>query len=40
MTDNGTTIHWHGFRQLGSNEADGVNASGAPRTNIYAVVAD
>ncbi|KAI1438510.1 multicopper oxidase [Xylaria sp. CBS 124048] len=23
--DNGTTIHWHGIRQLGSNEMDGVN---------------
>ena len=23
--DNGTTIHWHGIRQLHSNEADGVN---------------
>ncbi|KAK8193583.1 multicopper like protein [Phyllosticta capitalensis] len=22
---NGTTIHWHGIRQLGSNEMDGVN---------------
>lgn len=30
MKENGTTIHWHGFRQLGSNEADGVNASGTP----------
>ncbi|KAI3327666.1 multicopper oxidase [Xylariaceae sp. AK1471] len=23
--DNGTTIHWHGIRQFGSNEMDGVN---------------
>ena len=23
--DNGTTIHWHGVRQLYTNEADGVN---------------
>ncbi|KAI8630931.1 multicopper oxidase [Xylariaceae sp. FL1651] len=23
--DNGTTIHWHGIRQYGSNEMDGVN---------------
>ncbi|KAK1756383.1 multicopper oxidase-domain-containing protein [Echria macrotheca] len=23
--DNGTTVHWHGIRQLGSNEMDGVN---------------
>ncbi len=22
---NGTTVHWHGIRQLGSNEMDGVN---------------
>ncbi|CUS12602.1 unnamed protein product [Tuber aestivum] len=27
MTDNGTTIHWHGFRQWNSSEADGVNAT-------------
>ncbi|RPA94820.1 Cupredoxin [Choiromyces venosus 120613-1] len=25
MKENGTTIHWHGFRQLNNNEADGVN---------------
>ncbi|KAL2350173.1 putative multicopper oxidase, type 1 [Cryomyces antarcticus] len=25
MQDNGTSIHWHGIRQLGSNTADGVN---------------
>lgn len=25
MKDNGTTIHWHGIRQLGTNEMDGVN---------------
>ncbi len=25
-TSNGTTIHWHGIRQLGSVEMDGVNA--------------
>ncbi|KAF2469131.1 uncharacterized protein BDR25DRAFT_394500 [Lindgomyces ingoldianus] len=25
LPDNGTTIHWHGIRQLGSNEMDGVN---------------
>ncbi|KAK8038044.1 hypothetical protein PG994_014811 [Apiospora phragmitis] len=25
LQDNGTTIHWHGIRQLGSNEMDGVN---------------
>ncbi|KAK8034508.1 multicopper oxidase [Apiospora rasikravindrae] len=25
VTDNGTTIHWHGIRQLGTNEMDGVN---------------
>ncbi len=24
-TQNGTTVHWHGIRQLGSNEMDGVN---------------
>lgn len=23
--DNGTTIHWHGIRQLDSNQMDGVN---------------
>ncbi|KAK3937566.1 multicopper oxidase-domain-containing protein [Diplogelasinospora grovesii] len=23
--DNGTTVHWHGIRQFGSNEMDGVN---------------
>ncbi|KAK0630942.1 multicopper oxidase-domain-containing protein [Bombardia bombarda] len=23
--DNGTTVHWHGIRQYGSNEMDGVN---------------
>ncbi len=23
--NNGTTVHWHGIRQLGSNEMDGVN---------------
>ncbi|KAL1985427.1 hypothetical protein VTN96DRAFT_7870 [Rasamsonia emersonii] len=26
LPDNGTTIHWHGVRQLHSNDADGVNA--------------
>lgn len=26
LPDNGTTIHWHGLRQLGSVEMDGVNA--------------
>lgn len=25
LPDNGTTIHWHGIRQLNSNEMDGVN---------------
>ncbi len=25
LTDNGTTIHWHGMRQLHTNEMDGVN---------------
>jgi len=25
MQDNGTAIHWHGIRQLGSNTEDGVN---------------
>jgi FtsP/CotA-like multicopper oxidase with cupredoxin domain len=25
LTVNGTGIHWHGMRQLGSNEMDGVN---------------
>jgi len=25
LTTNGTGLHWHGFRQLGSNEMDGVN---------------
>lgn len=25
LPDNGTTIHWHGIRQLKTNEADGVN---------------
>lgn len=25
LPDNGTTIHWHGIRQLHTNEADGVN---------------
>ncbi|ORX97387.1 multicopper oxidase-domain-containing protein [Clohesyomyces aquaticus] len=25
LPDNGTTIHWHGVRLLGSNEMDGVN---------------
>ncbi|KAF2186467.1 multicopper oxidase [Zopfia rhizophila CBS 207.26] len=25
LPDNGTTIHWHGVRQKGSNEMDGVN---------------
>ncbi|KAI9838099.1 MAG: hypothetical protein M1819_006255 [Sarea resinae] len=25
VQDNGTTIHWHGIRQLNSNEMDGVN---------------
>ncbi len=25
LTTNGTTIHWHGIRQLHTNEADGVN---------------
>ncbi|KAK7966615.1 uncharacterized protein PG986_000892 [Apiospora aurea] len=25
LADNGTTIHWHGIRQLGTNEMDGVN---------------
>ncbi|KAJ5679257.1 hypothetical protein N7462_007501 [Penicillium macrosclerotiorum] len=24
LTDNGTSIHWHGIRQLGSNQYDGV----------------
>lgn len=24
MTENGTSIHWHGFRQLNNNEQDGV----------------
>ncbi|KAK7753773.1 hypothetical protein SLS62_004138 [Diatrype stigma] len=24
-SDNGTTVHWHGIRQLNSNEMDGVN---------------
>ncbi|KAL1966153.1 hypothetical protein VTN77DRAFT_4705 [Rasamsonia byssochlamydoides] len=26
LPDNGTTIHWHGIRQLYTNDADGVNA--------------
>lgn len=25
IQDNGTTIHWHGIRQLNSNHMDGVN---------------
>ncbi|KAJ4373225.1 laccase, multicopper oxidase, benzenediol:oxygen oxidorectuctase [Neocucurbitaria cava] len=25
LQNNGSGIHWHGFRQLGTNEADGVN---------------
>lgn len=25
LTSNGTGLHWHGLRQLGSNEMDGVN---------------
>jgi FtsP/CotA-like multicopper oxidase with cupredoxin domain len=25
LTTNGTGLHWHGLRQLGSNEMDGVN---------------
>jgi L-ascorbate oxidase len=25
MQNNGTSIHWHGMRQLGSNDQDGVN---------------
>ncbi|CAF9923127.1 MAG: hypothetical protein ALECFALPRED_002306 [Alectoria fallacina] len=25
LPDNGTTVHWHGIRQLHTNEADGVN---------------
>jgi hypothetical protein len=25
LSDNGTSIHWHGVRQLGSNEMDGTN---------------
>jgi FtsP/CotA-like multicopper oxidase with cupredoxin domain len=25
LADNGTSIHWHGVRQLGSNEMDGTN---------------
>ncbi|KAK8111318.1 uncharacterized protein PG998_007775 [Apiospora kogelbergensis] len=25
IPDNGTTVHWHGIRQLNSNEMDGVN---------------
>ncbi|KAK8012590.1 hypothetical protein PG991_009965 [Apiospora marii] len=25
IQENGTTIHWHGIRQLGTNEMDGVN---------------
>ena len=25
LKDNGTSVHWHGFRQQGSNEQDGVN---------------
>ncbi|SLM40963.1 Multicopper oxidase, type 3 [Lasallia pustulata] len=25
LTDNGTTVHWHGIRQLHTNEMDGVN---------------
>ncbi|KAH8204968.1 hypothetical protein TruAng_000851 [Truncatella angustata] len=25
VADNGTTVHWHGIRQLNSNEMDGVN---------------
>ena len=24
MQNNGTSVHWHGFRQLNNNEADGV----------------
>jgi FtsP/CotA-like multicopper oxidase with cupredoxin domain len=26
LPNNGTTIHWHGVRQLGTNQMDGVNA--------------
>ena len=25
LQGNGTSVHWHGFRQVGSNEMDGVN---------------
>jgi FtsP/CotA-like multicopper oxidase with cupredoxin domain len=25
LTTNGTTVHWHGIRQLHTNEMDGVN---------------
>jgi FtsP/CotA-like multicopper oxidase with cupredoxin domain len=25
LQNNGTSLHWHGMRQLGSNEQDGVN---------------
>jgi FtsP/CotA-like multicopper oxidase with cupredoxin domain len=25
LQDNGTSVHWHGFRQLNSNDQDGVN---------------
>lgn len=25
LTNNGTSVHWHGVRQLGSNEMDGTN---------------
>jgi FtsP/CotA-like multicopper oxidase with cupredoxin domain len=24
LTDNATTIHWHGIRQIGTNDQDGV----------------
>lgn len=42
LTDNGTTIHWHGVRQTGSNDQDGVPgvtecaiAPGKSRTYVW-----
>ncbi|ORY16389.1 multicopper oxidase-domain-containing protein [Clohesyomyces aquaticus] len=42
LTNNGTGIHWHGFRQLGTNQMDGTNgitecpiAPGASKTYTF-----
>jgi hypothetical protein len=35
LTSNGTGIHWHGLRQLGSNEMDGVNGLTEWVTSMY-----